>query len=173
MLLASGVNYGFRASIPHMLGIGIGFMLMLLVVGLVLGNIFERWPMLYTALKYVGGAYMMWLAWKIAHAGPAGEGKARGSPMTFLEAAAFQWVNPKAWVMCVTAASVYTVPHWFGGSIILITVIFGLVNIPSVSVWTLFGLGLRRFLNSPRTLAIFNWTMAALLAVSLWPLVFS
>jgi threonine/homoserine/homoserine lactone efflux protein len=170
MLLASGVNYGFRASVPHMLGIGIGFMLMLLLVGLGLGRIFETWPMLYAALKYIGAAYMLWLAWKIAHAGPAGEGKSRGSPMTFIEAAAFQWVNPKAWVMCVTAAAVYSVPDWFAGSIALITVVFGLVNLPSVSVWTLFGVGLRSFLNSPRMLSMFNWTMALLLAASLWPL---
>jgi threonine/homoserine/homoserine lactone efflux protein len=94
----------------------------------------------------------------------------RDSPMTFLEAAAFQWVNPKAWVICITAATVYTVPNWFVGSVVLIVIVFGIVNIPSISVWTLFGLGLRGFLNSPRTYTIFNWTMAALLAASLWPL---
>jgi threonine/homoserine/homoserine lactone efflux protein len=170
MLLASGVNYGFRKTIPHMLGIGIGFMLMILLVGLGLGKIFEAWPALYTALKYLCAAYMLWLAWKIAHAGPAGKDSARDTPMTFMEAAAFQWVNPKAWVICVTAATIYTVRDWFVGSVIVITLIFGLVNIPSISVWTLFGMGLRGLLNSPRTTAIFNWTMAALLAASLWPL---
>jgi threonine/homoserine/homoserine lactone efflux protein len=170
MLLASGVNHGFRKTIPHMLGIGIGFMLMILVVGLGLGKIFEAWPALYTALKYLCAAYMLWLAWKIARAGPAGKDSGRDAPTTFMQAAAFQWVNPKAWVICVTAATIYTMRDWFVGSVLVITLVFGLVNIPSISVWTLFGMGLRSLLNSPRTTAIFNWTMAALLAASLWPL---
>jgi threonine/homoserine/homoserine lactone efflux protein len=172
MLLASGVNFGFRRSIPHMLGIGSGFVLMVVLVGLGLGKIFETYPIIYSGLRYVGGAYMLWLAWKIAHAGPVGEGKGRGVPMTFAQAALFQWVNPKAWVMAITAIAAYTVPANYVWSVLLVGLIFGAVNVPSVSTWTLFGTALKHVLNEPRTLRIFNVTMALLLVASLAPLVY-
>ncbi|MGL4439316.1 MAG: LysE family translocator [Bosea sp. (in: a-proteobacteria)] len=173
MLLASGVNFGFRRSVPHMLGIGIGFMVLLLCVGLGLGQVLERFPVIYTTLKYVGAAYMLWLAWKIARSGPMSDQPSQnaGSPMTFVGAAAFQWVNPKAWVMAVSAMATYTTPSQYLFSVILVTLIFGAVNIPSVSTWTVFGVGLRRFLADPKLCRIFNIAMALALVASLWPLV--
>src|ERR1044072_379035 len=111
MLLASGVNFGFRATVPHMVGITLGFGLMTLIVGMGLGEIFKLYPMLYTTLAYAGAAYMLYLAWKIATTRSVGEGKAASRPLTFVQAAAFQWVNPKAWVMAVTAIPTYSIPN--------------------------------------------------------------
>lgn len=172
MLLASGVNFGFRRSVPHMLGIGIGFMVLLLCVGLGLGQLLERFPVIYTTLKYVGAAYMLWLAWKIANSGPMTDQSSQnsGTPMTFLGAAAFQWVNPKAWVMAVSAMATYTSPNQHLFTVILVTLIFGAVNIPSVSTWTVFGVGLRRFLSEPKLCRVFNIAMALALVASLWPI---
>lgn len=172
MLLASGVNFGFRRSIPHMLGIGSGFTLMVVLVGLGLGRIFAAYPLTYAGLRYVGGAYMLWLAWKIAKSGPAGEGKSAGVPMTFAQAALFQWVNPKAWVMAVTAIATYTEPANYVWSVLLVGLVFGAVNVPSISSWTLFGTALKHVLNEPRYLRSFNVTMAVLLIASLAPLIY-
>jgi threonine/homoserine/homoserine lactone efflux protein len=173
MLLASGVNFGFKRTIPHMLGIGIGFTLMVFLVGMGLGQIFVAYPAAYTALKYLGAAYLLWLAWKIAHSGPVGEGKSGGRPMRFIAAAGFQWVNPKAWVMAVSAVTNYAIAGRPILSAVLVAVTFGLINLPTVSTWTLFGTALRRFLNDPKWLRAFNWTMAALLVASLAPVLWA
>jgi threonine/homoserine/homoserine lactone efflux protein len=108
MLLASGVNFGFLRTIPHALGISLGFMLLVVAVGLGLGEIFTAAPWTYTALRWIGAAYLLYLAWCIATSGRMSEaGEHGGTPMTFLGAAAFQWVNPKAWVMAVGAITTY------------------------------------------------------------------
>lgn len=167
MLLASGVNFGFRRSIPHMLGVGLGFGLMVIVIGLGLGAVFETYPVMHRLLAYGGGAYMLWLAWKIATTGPVGEAKMGSRPMTFLQAALFQWVNPKAWVMAITAVATYAVASSHVASVLLVGLTFVLVNIPSVSVWTLSGVAVRRVLTDPRHLRLFNIGMALLLLVSL------
>jgi threonine/homoserine/homoserine lactone efflux protein len=173
MLLASGVNFGFRRSVPHMLGVSIGFVLMVFVIGLGAGAVFTAYPDLYRALRYILAAFMLWLAWKIANAGPLGEGKSGGKPMTFLGAAAFQWVNPKAWIMALGAAATYGIAGRPLLSATLLASSFALVNLPSVSVWTLFGTALRRFLSDPRWLRAFNWTMAGLLVLSLAPVLYT
>ncbi len=170
MLLASGVNFGFRRSIPHMLGIGGGFVFLLLCVGFGLGQLLERAPSLHLVLKIAGAAYLLFLAWKIATSGPIEEKAGGAVPMTFLQAAAFQWVNPKAWFMAITAMSVYTIPASYTFSVLLIALVFGVVNVPSVSIWCGMGTAMRRFLSSPKTLRIFNVTMALLLVASLWPM---
>lgn len=169
MLLASGVNFGFVRTIPHMLGIGLGFTLMVLLVGLGIGQLFAMLPWLHTALKIVGFAYMLWLAWKIANAGTIGEAGKAGKPMTFLAAAAFQWVNPKAWAMAISAVATYTLADDYIASVVVVALSFGLVNLPTVSTWALFGVWLRRFLSDPDTVKWFNWTMAILLVTSLVP----
>lgn len=171
MLLSSGVNFGFARSVPHMLGIGIGFVVLLLAVGFGLGAILTAFPALHTALKVAGAAYLLYLAWKIAMArsvSSGGEQNAR--PLTFLDAAAFQWVNPKAWVMAITAMAVYTVPESPFLSVLLIALAFGVVNLPSVSVWAGFGTALRGFLSDPARLKWFNIAMGLLLAATLWPM---
>lgn len=168
MLLASGVNFGFRRTVPHMLGISIGHALMVFLVGIGLLQVFQHWPLLTTVLKGVSVGYMLWLAWKIAHAAPPQEGRPGGVPFTFLQAAAFQWVNPKAWAMALTAVTVYA-----GGegvaAMLVVAAVFCAVNLPSVSVWAYAGQQVRRWLTTNRRLQVFNWSMAVLLVASLWP----
>lgn len=170
MLLASGVNFGFRRTVPHMLGISMGHALMVFLVGLGLAGVFTAWPLALTVLKVASVAYMLWLAWKIAHAGAPGEGRVKPQPMTFLQAAAFQWVNPKAWAMALGAVSAYVVEPsvWAYAAV---AGAFALVNLPSVSVWAGAGQAVRRWLDGPGRLRAFNWTMAGLLVLSLWPVV--
>jgi len=174
MLLASGVNFGLRRSLPHMFGISLGFMVLVMAVGLGLGQLFERFPPLYTALRYLGGAYLLYLAWKIAGAGaPDASGGERGKPFSFLQAAAFQWVNPKAWVMAIGAITTYTPQENFVVNVLLIAALFALVNCPSVGLWTVAGSLLRRWLHQPRILRVFNIGMALLLVASLYPIFLS
>lgn len=170
MLFASGVNFGFRRTIPHMLGIGVGFLSLLIGVGLGLGALLVTVPLLYTGLKIAGGIYLVYIAWKIGSSRTLGEGKVSARPMTFLGAAAFQWVNPKAWVMAVTAMAVYVDPNSYVWSVVVIGLVFAAVNLPSVSTWAGFGSVLREWLSVPVRLKWFNITMAVLLVASLWPM---
>jgi threonine/homoserine/homoserine lactone efflux protein len=172
MLLASGVNFGFRRTIPHMLGISLGFAGMLIALGLGLGQVFTLYPHLQTVLKVVSLIYMGWLAWKIATSGPLSTSapEARGVPLSFLGAAAFQWVNPKAWTMGLGAISAYTVSGDYTRSLLIVGAVFAAVNLPTVSLWTLFGVGLRRWLTDPARVRVFNIGMALLLLVSVAPI---
>ncbi|MEO0766035.1 MAG: LysE family translocator [Pseudomonadota bacterium] len=171
MLMASGANFGFRRTVPHMLGIGIGFSLMVLLVGAGLVQVFDAYPISHQVLKVGSVLYLLYLAWKIANAAPARKGEDTGRPMTFLQAAAFQWVNPKAWSMALTAVTVYT-PDNTLAAIVLVAVVFGAINLPSVSTWTIVGQQMARFLTNKTRLRAFNWTMAALLVASLYPVLF-
>lgn len=170
MLFTSGVNFGFARTIPHMLGIGGGFFVLLVAVGLGLGALLHSVPLAYTILKFTGGAYLVWIAWKIGSSRSLGQGKASAVPMTFLQAAAFQWVNPKAWVMAVSAMATYTSGESYFSSVLVVGLVFAFVNIPSVSTWAGFGSVLRQWLSEPARLKWFNITMALLLVVSLWPM---
>ena len=170
MLFASGVNFGFFRTVPHMLGIGAGFLSLLIAVGLGLGALLHSVPLLHTVLKFAGGAYLVWIAWKIGTSRSLSEGKGNAVPMTFLQAAAFQWINPKAWVMAVTAMATYTSQQSYLASIIWVGIVFAIVNVPSVSTWAGFGSALRQWLSDPVRLKWFNITMAVLLVVSLWPM---
>jgi threonine/homoserine/homoserine lactone efflux protein len=155
MMLASGVNFGFRRTIPHALGITLGFLVLLLAVGFGLGAVLKAFPQMHMALKIAGGAYLLYLAWKIASARSLSDGKdAGGTPMTLLQAAAFQWINPKAWVMAVTGMAVYTDPAQPYMSVIFVTVAFALINLPCVSSWALFGMAMHRFVMAHFTWAI-------------------
>ncbi len=168
MLMASGANYGFTRSIPHMLGISVGFALMIVLVGAGLAQIFEAYPVSYTVLKALSVLYLSYLAWKIATAAPIRKSAEDGRPMTFLQAAAFQWVNPKAWAMALTALSVYA-PSQTLTAFALVAVIFATVNLPAITFWTVLGQQMARILTNPRRLTTFNWTMAGLLIASLYP----
>lgn len=172
MLMASGANFGFRRTIPHMLGIGLGFTFMVVLVGVGLMQLFDAFPVSYSVLKGVSVVYLTWLAWKIATAGQPGTGKAGGTPLSFLQAAAFQWVNPKAWAMALTAITAYA-PTRDLSAVLFVAVIFGAVNLPTVSVWTVLGQQIKRVLTNPMRLRLFNGTMAALLVASLYPVIFS
>lgn len=166
MLLASGANFGFRRTVPHMLGISIGHGFMIVLVGLGLITLFETFPVLHLVMQALSVAYLLFLAWKIANAAPPAEGAAKGKPFTFLQAAAFQWVNPKAWFMALTAISVYAPSESFP-AIATVAITFSAVNFPSILVWVCLGQSMRRVLTSDRRLRMFNWTMAALLVASL------
>lgn len=171
MLMASGANFGFRPTIPHMLGIGLGFMLMIFLVGIGLIGIFDAVPYSYNVLKIASVLYLCWLAWKIATAAaPDGSAKT-GKPFTFLQAAAFQWVNPKAWTMALTAITLYA-PDRSLWAIFLVTLIFGFINLPSVSLWTIVGQKMQILLTSPKRLQSFNAVMALMLVGSLYPVLF-
>ena len=172
MLLSSGTRFGFRRTIPHMLGVTLGFGLMIGMIGLGLARLFTLFPALQLVLKVVSVAYLLILAWKIAtSAPPTAEETGRGNPLTFLQAAAFQWVNPKGWTLGITAMSAYLPPvgPWLGP--LLVAVVAMAVTAPSVALWTTIGMHLRRFLDQPAKLRAFNWTAAALLVVSLVPVI--
>ncbi|MEM8655587.1 MAG: LysE family translocator [Pseudomonadota bacterium] len=171
MLMASGANFGFRRTIPHMLGVGLGFVFMVLLVGAGLVQVFDAYPISHLVLKVASVSYLLYLAAKIATAAPVQDGSGTGTPMTFLQAAAFQWVNPKAWTMALTAVTVYT-PDTTVWAIVVVGVVFGAINLPAVSSWTLLGQQMARILTNPARLTAFNWTMAALLVASLYPVLF-
>ena len=168
MLMTSGANFGFVRTVPHMLGIGIGFTVMVALVGSGLMQVFDRVPYSYEVLKIASLAYLLWLAWKFANAGEPDTTGAKAKPMTFLQAASFQWVNPKAWTMALSAITLFA-PSRDLLSVLLVALVFGLINLPTVSSWTILGQQMRRFLTSPARLRAFNWTMAVLLVASVLP----
>lgn len=171
MVLASGANFGFRRSVPHMLGIAFGCAILVAAVGVGLGGLFRAYPVLYDVLRWVGAAYLLYLAWGIARSGaPKKAGTAGDRPLGFLGAAAFQWVNPKTWVMALGAVTTYAPRDGYLLNVLIVALVFGLVCIPSLAVWTGFGTALGRFLESPVRLRAFNLTMALLLVLSLYPI---
>ncbi len=181
MVAASGATFGIRRTWWHMLGIAVGFPVMMVAVALGAGTLLDHNPAIHEIMRWVGAAYMLWLAWHIASATPStatatGEGAPpggrRGRPLRFHEAALFQWINPKAWIIVVGALATYTEAAGENllGQVLILAVIFFLVCIPSVLLWTAIGAGVAHFFKSLRAVRIFNWTMAALLIASLAPL---
>jgi len=169
MLMTSGANVGFMRTIPHMLGITFGFSLMVALVGFGLMGLFTAYPVIQQGLRIISMLYLVYLAVKIANSKPMTNKKSDYRPMNFISAASFQWVNPKAWTMALTAISVYaasTEPQ----DVLLVSLIFGLVNVPSVSLWTTAGKQLQGILQAPTKIKIFNYSMAGLLALSIVPM---
>ena len=166
MLMASGANFGFRRSVPHMMGIGLGFPAMIFLAGMGVMRVLDLWPPAYTVLKVLSVVYLLWLAWKIAHAAPPKDAVAGGRPLTFVQAAGFQWVNPKAWSMALGAITLYAQGRevaavlWVAGTYVGLSVI-------STTTWVVAGQGLRRLLTNRARLRAFNWTMAGLLVASM------
>lgn len=171
MLMATGLNFGFRRAQPHLWGVTLGFGVMVLAVGLGLGAVFATWPALYVLLKYAGAAYLLYLAWLIANAEPVEPGDSTGgAPITFLQAAAFQWVNPKGWVMAVGSVSAYAAVAPFPYNMLLIAMLFGVFGIFSSVTWVVLGQTLRRLLRNKRAVRSFNVAMAIALVASLLPI---
>ncbi|MDA4846434.1 LysE family translocator [Hoeflea poritis] len=170
MLLASGANFGFARTVPHMFGIAAGFASLLMGVGFGLGTLLQSWPALHLLLKIAGGSYLIYLAWKIAGSRALADDETVSRPVTFLQAAAFQWVNPKAWMMALTAMVLFANPAEPGISVLLVSAAFVVVNFPSVSIWAGFGTVMRRALSSPQHLRWFNMTMGVLLLATLVPM---
>lgn len=171
MLLASGVNFGYRRSLPHMIGITIGFFVMLFAVGAGLGALLTSAPQIHTALKFIGGGYLLYLAWRIANAGKIHKADKTGKPMTFMAAALFQWVNPKGWMMGVSAMAIYTDAEHPFFSVFLVAATFGIISFPIISIWTGFGTALSGFLQDPARRRAFNISMGILLALCVIPMV--
>jgi threonine/homoserine/homoserine lactone efflux protein len=176
MLMASGTNFGFARTVPHMLGVSIGFVFMVILVGLGLVGIFKTFPVTYVILKWVSVVYLLYLAWKIANAGAPvvkdGEpATTEAKPFRFYQAVLFQWVNPKAWTMALTAVTVYAPPQKPLLGLVTVAVIFGAINLPSVGLWALLGVQMRRFLDEPGKMRAFNITAALLLIATLYPVV--
>jgi threonine/homoserine/homoserine lactone efflux protein len=180
MLLVSGLNIGFRRTIPHIVGISTGFGVMIVVVGAGLGSVFLTYPLIYTILRWASAAYLLYLAWKIGTSGPPSPDGKDGTeyrPFGFWRAAAFQWVNPKAWVMAIAAIVSYA-PISSSSSTLraavvigLVAIIFAVINLPGVGIWAYFGSVLQRFLHRPKLVRAINVTMALLLVASLYPLI--
>jgi threonine/homoserine/homoserine lactone efflux protein len=168
LVTASAVAFGYRRTLPHLLGIGFGCAFQTALICLGLGTIFEQVPVLHDALRWIGAAYLVYLAWCLLRAGQVdGDGDPRARPLRFFEAVAFQFLNPKAWVMAITIASVF-LPREIEpvlGSL-YVGVVMAIVNFPSVSVWALFGSAMRRLLSEPRWRRAFNWVLAAALVIT-------
>lgn len=172
MIMSSGMNYGVKASVPHWLGICLGFPLMVLLVGLGFGVVFERYPHLHQLIKVLGVAYLIWLAWKIASAEPTSIEQGKSKPFSFIQAALFQWINGKAWVMASSAVAAFTVVggvYWIDVSVI--TLAFLLVAFPCVGLWLVFGAALRSLLTKAIFQRVFNISMGVILLLSIVPVV--
>ena len=172
MLTASGVNFGFARSIPHMAGVQIGFMVVVAACAAGLGLLFASVPALQLALKVAGAGYMLWLAWRVANAKPASEtGDLAAEPLTFFQAAAFQWVNPKGVLAALSGIALFMRPGHAATDFAILLAVFALSTILSVVTWTGFGVALRQLLQNPVHARIFNVAMALLLVASIVPMV--
>jgi threonine/homoserine/homoserine lactone efflux protein len=173
MVLTSGANFGVARTIPHILGIALGFPVLILAVGFGLGFIFDAYPIVHVILKYVSLVYLVWLAWQIVRSERPEEKKEHAHPLSFLQAAAFQWVNPKAWAMIFGAMALFTTE---GGNkplqVGVIAVLFGALCLPNGIVWALFGRAIAGFLADDRQRFWFNVVMAVLLILSVIPSLF-
>ncbi len=170
MLLASGVNFGVRRTLPHWLGVSLGHFVMLILVGAGFERLLNAHPLVYQGMKLVGMAYLIYLAWTVARSGaPQRAGEQAAQPLGFLGAAAFQWVNPKAWIMALGYFSNYMPPDASMIFIVLTCLMFSAINFPSVGVWVWLGAQLERHLQNDALRRAFNGTMALLLLASMLP----
>jgi len=166
MLMTSGANFGLRRTLPHLMGVSIGFVVMVLLVGVGVMQIFTLFPVTYIILKVISIAYLLYLAYRIAvSASLTSKQSESAKPLTFIQAALFQWVNPKAWTMALMAITLFA-PTQELHLVAIIAAVFGLVNIPCVSAWTILGRSMNKLLKNQRNLHIFNIVMAILLVAS-------
>jgi len=172
MLMASGTNFGMARTVPHALGVTIGFCAMTMVIGTGLVRLFEMFPVAYLALKVGCVCFLLYLAWKIAIAAPisstSAAGLATAKPFSFTQAALFQWVNPKGWTMALVAVTAYVPRSEPRLGLLVVVLVFGAVNLPCTVLWTLMGVKLRNLLNNSKALRAFNISMALLLVASLY-----
>lgn len=170
MIMSSGVNYGVQKSLPHMAGIQLGFLLMLLAIGFGAGLILQQQPLLHSVIKLLGAVYLLYLAWKIASAAPEQIETGNSKPLSFWQAIAFQWVNAKAWVMITGAIAAFTsVQGIYWQQLALIALVFLLVGLPCTGSWLLFGAALKKLLTAPKQRQWFNRAMGSVLALSVLP----
>ena len=169
MLLSSGATFGFRRTVPHMLGISMGCVIMVLLLGFGLSGVIARAPWLYTVLHIVSTAYLLYLSWRIATSAGVGAGAARVRPLSFLDAAAFQWVNPKAWAMTLGATTGFARPEHLTADVSIVALVLAAFGLPCIALWAGGGTVVRQLLTRPSALRAFNIGMAALLVASLLP----
>lgn len=176
MLLSSGLSFGYKKTIPHMLGVILGFPLMIFAIGIGLNVVFERYPFIYTLLKIVGSIYLFWMAYKIAY----NKGKysidntnEKNKPFSFIQIVFFQWVNPKAWIMSVTTISIFISSNENSFyQLLIICFTHVLIGVISTNTWVLGGVFLKKFIHDEKNIGIFNKTMALLLIISIVPFLF-
>ncbi len=175
MLLSSGLTFGYKRTIPHMLGIIIGFPLMVLLVGFGLGTLFENFPQILSILKIVGIAYLFYMAYKIANNTSSYEidENNKSKPFTFLQAALFQWVNPKAWIMAITSISIFVSSTQNSSlQVLVVSFIYLLSSLVSTNIWSFGGVFLKKFIKNESSVKRFNILMAILLVASVIPILF-
>jgi threonine/homoserine/homoserine lactone efflux protein len=176
LVMTSGLNHGVVASLPLVAGISFGFAFMVLAVGIGLGAVIQAHPGLHTATKAAGLCYMLWLAWKVATAPPALDARSTGSdqsrPLSAIAGAAFQWVNPKAWAVALSATAAFSTPGAEPHRLIWLAAIFAMVAVGSLTIWSVFGGVMRRLVDNPRAIFAFNVVMALLLVASAVPIAF-
>jgi threonine/homoserine/homoserine lactone efflux protein len=164
MLTASGANFGYRGTLPHIVGINLGGAVQTFAACLGLGALFAAWPVLHTVLRITGALYLLFLAWQLAGSALAEGRSAR--PLTVWQGALFQAVNPKSWMKAITVASVFMPAGWPLVEGALVVALVGLVvGFPCISTWALFGVAIRRWLQDPGRRRVFNAIMAATLAL--------
>lgn len=175
MLMTSGINFGMRRTVPHMLGVSSGFTLTIALIGLGIMQIIDAVPGSMLVITVVSGLYLLYMAWKIATTDTSlakdDAATSRSKPFTFLQAALFQWVNPKAWTMALTAISAYAPKSqgWIG--VLMVAGVFGMINLPATGTWAVMGAKLRQLLGDPLKMKTFNIIAASLLVASLYPMV--
>jgi len=174
MLLSSGLTFGYKKTMPHIMGVMVGFPIMVMAVGLGMGTVFELYPLLYDVLKVVGIAYLLWMAWKIATSSStmSSDDEVK-KPFTFLQAVLFQWVNPKAWVMVITAmGSFITSTQQAFLQVVIIALVYLCIGLLATNVWALGGVYLQRFISNEKRVRVFNVLMALLIVFSVLPFVY-
>ena len=173
MVAASGANFGMARTLPHILGVSIGFPVMFAAVALGAGGVLRVHSGIYAALHWLGAAYLLWLAWHVATARPAGDQDAprarRSRPLRFVEAALFQWANPKAWLIAMSGVAAYATQddRVSEPRVLLLAVLFLIICVPTVTLWTSIGAGTARLLRTKQQMRLFNLGMALLLVASL------
>jgi threonine/homoserine/homoserine lactone efflux protein len=170
MLMASGANFGLPRTAPHMLGVSLGFGFLMLMVGIGLSGLIAAFPWTLTVLRWAGAAYLLYLAFKVATSKGLGSKDATGRPMTFWQAVAFQWINPKAFASAMVAVTTYAIPDHLLTGVVLVVAVFTLIGAPCILIWAAFGTGMKRILTRPLALRAFNIAMALLLVASIAPM---
>ncbi|CAA0112282.1 Cysteine/O-acetylserine efflux protein [BD1-7 clade bacterium] len=170
MLMASGANYGWRKSLPHISGVIIGFCLMVMLVGLGVEQLFVQYPQLNTLLRVFSISFLLYLAWRVLRSHNSGNQEtATGQPITFFQAMAFQWVNPKAWTIALTALGMAATPADQHG-ILMVVLVIGVFNAVSANAWVCFGQQIVRLLSTDRNRRVFNYCVAGGLVASIVPI---
>ncbi len=172
MLMTSGLNFGALRTVPHYLGVCIGFPVMVVLIGLGLGLVFDRYPIIHEIIRVLGIAYLLYLSWRIANAAPSTLSATQPRPLTFMQAALFQWINPKAWVMATSAVATFTSGADIFMQVLVIALTFLMVTFPCSGIWLFFGVWLQKVLKSPAHQRVFNTSMAVLLVLSITPVIY-